>query len=174
MPDSDSPWPVHTVNLCYRMIIIKGEVQIVWGGGAEVPGERRPGADLSHNVSGAIKAAGEQSRRGARWGHKNKWSRFRWAWVVCSGAAVGLLQLREAVSLCSRRSDPPRRHEDGISHTDVTPRPMSHNLSVQVSSSGSEGENNINNDHNLAYASCKEIIDPPQIRKLLFCLSSLC
>lgn len=31
MPDSDSPWLMHTVSLCYQTIIIKEKVQIVGG-----------------------------------------------------------------------------------------------------------------------------------------------
>ena len=60
MPDSDSPWLMHTVSLRYQTIIIKGEVQIVGESG-----ERWPGGYLSHELAGAIKADGEQSQRDA-------------------------------------------------------------------------------------------------------------
>lgn len=61
MPDSESRWLMHMVSRRYQMIIIKEKVQIV--AGAEVSGERRPGGYLSHELSGAIKADGEQRRR---------------------------------------------------------------------------------------------------------------
>lgn len=59
MPDTDSPWLMHMVSLCYQTIIIRGEVQIE---GDEVSGEKQPVGYLSHELSGSIKANSEQSR----------------------------------------------------------------------------------------------------------------